>query len=88
MIKNIKTFEQFKIIKKEKLSQDDKIKELDKIVNKYGISTTTGNMRTYDDYLRFKKINPDFKYAKLDDELNDKKKELNFLRVIKYDNKF
>ena len=87
MIDKVNNFKQFvnemKIIKKENLTQEEKLEELDKIINKYGIATDKGTMRTYVDYLEYKKSNPSFTYPKLDDELNAKKKELNFIFIIK-----
>ena len=72
-----------KIIKKEQMTPDEKLEELDKIINKYGIVTNKGTMRRYVDYLKYKEENPDFKYPKLDDELNSKKKEINFIFIKK-----
>ena len=83
---NIQSFVQFnemKIIEKEKLTQEQKLEELNKIIQKYGIYTDKGPMETYIDYLEYKKINPSFSYPKLEQELNSKIKELNFLFIVK-----
>lgn len=73
--------DEMNIIEKEQMTQEQKVKELDKIVAKYGIFTNNGPLSTFSDYLEYKKENPDFKYPKLDDELNLKKKEMNFLSI-------
>lgn len=65
------------IVKKEQMTQEEKLEELNKIIQNYGIFTNHGPMRTYDDYLKYKKENPDFNYPRLDDELNSKKQFLN-----------
>jgi len=83
---HIQTFGQFnemKIIERKKLTQEEKLEELNKIIQKYGIFTDKGAMRTYIDYLEYKKINPSFSYPKLEDELNSRIKELNFLFIVK-----
>ena len=66
------------IVKKEQMTEEEKLEELNKIVQNYGLFTNHGPMRTYDDYLKFKKEYPDFNYPRLDDELNSKKREMNF----------
>ncbi len=65
------------IVKKEQMTQEEKLEELNKIIQNYGIFTNHGPMRTYDDYLKYKKENPDFNHPRLDDELNSKKQFLN-----------
>ena len=83
---HIQTFGQFnemKIIERKKLTQEEKLEELIKIIQKYGIYTDKGPMETYVDYLEYKKINPSFSYPKLEDELNSRIKELNFLLIVK-----
>lgn len=74
---------EMKIIKKENLTQEEKLEELNKIIKKYGIMTNNGTIRTYEDYLKFKEENPNFKYQKLDDELNSKKEKINFIFIKK-----
>jgi hypothetical protein len=83
---NIQSFGQFNemnIIEKKKLTQEEKLEELNKIIKKYGIFTDKGEMKTYVDYLEYKKRNPSSSYPKLEQELNSKIKELNFLFIVK-----
>jgi len=82
-IQSFGQFNEMKIIEKKKLTQEQKLEELNKIIQKYGIYTDKGPMETYVDYLEYKKINPSFSYPKLEDELNSKIKELNFLFIVK-----
>ena len=82
-IQSFGQFNEMKIIEKEKLTQEQKLEELNKIIKKYGIFTDKGEMKTYVDYLEYKKRNPSFSYPKLEDELNSKIEQLNFLFIVK-----
>ena len=76
-------FNEMNIIEKKKLTQEQKLEELNKIIQKYGIFTDKGPMRTYVDYLEYKERNPSFSYPTFEDELNSKKKELKFVFIVK-----
>jgi hypothetical protein len=76
-------FNEMKIIEKEKLTQEQKLEELNKIIKKYGIFTDKGPMKTYVDYLEYKERNPSFSYPKLEQELNSNIEQLNFLFIVK-----
>jgi len=82
-IQSFGQFNEMNIIEKKKLTQEQKLEELNKIIKKYGIFTDKGEMKTYVDYLEYKKRNPSFSYPKLEQELNSKIKELNFLFIVK-----
>jgi len=71
------------IVEKEQMTQEEKLEELNKIIRNYGIFTNHGPMRTYDDYLKYKKENPNFNYPRLDDELNLKKNEMNYIHFVR-----
>jgi len=71
--------DEMNIIEKEQMTQEQKVKELDKIVAKYGIFTNNGPLSTFSDYLEYKKENPN--YPELEKELNRKAKEINYIHI-------
>ncbi len=67
-----------KAIKEKKMTRNEKLEELNKIVQKYGLFSNQGVIRTYDAYCKMKEENPNYNNKFLDQQLTAKKEELNF----------
>lgn len=67
-----------KAIKEKKMTRNEKLEELNKIVQRYGLFSNQGVIRTYDAYCKMKEENPNYNNKFLDQQLDAKKEELNF----------
>lgn len=67
-----------KAIKEKKMTRNEKLEELNKIVQRYGLFSNQGVIRTYDAYCKMKEENPNYNNKSLDQQLTAKKEELNF----------
>lgn len=67
-----------KAIKEKKMTRNEKLEELNKIVQRYGLFSNQGVIRTYDAYCKMKEENPNYNNKFLDQQLTAKKEELNF----------
>lgn len=60
------------------MTRNEKLEELNKIVQRYGLFSNQGVIRTYDAYCKMKEENPNYNNKFLDQQLDAKKEELNF----------
>jgi len=67
-----------KAIKEKKMTRNEKLEQLDKIVQGYNLFSNQGVIRTYDEYCKLKEYYPSYNNKLLDQQLTAKKEELNF----------
>lgn len=67
-----------KAIKEKKMTRNEKLEELNKIVKSFNLFSNLGIISSYDAYCKLKEDHPNYSNKLLDQQLNAKKDELNF----------